>query len=241
MARAIRDVEPEFDKERALRLSTAIIDRARAEARQFYKIDRDVLVKMFAEGATTREVADHFSASLDRVNRIRRQEGIEMPGRQTVDDEELIALVAEGKTPKAIAEHFGVKRDTIIDHMRRAGVPSTNQGGQPRRVDRDEVRRLFEAGTSNRQVASIMNISRKTAERIKAELGLVKRAEFVPIPQETQDRAREMLEDGASYREVQRTLGLGDRWLRSHFPGMGFKSPTEAAQYRKMLQQLDSL
>lgn len=60
-----------------------------------------------------------------------------------------------------------------------------------------------------------------------------------PTPERIQ-QARQLLEDGASQREVQRTTGIARETLRKHFPGKGwtfveggeFRALTRAAEHR---------
>lgn len=53
------------------------------------------------------------------------------------------------------------------------------------------------------------------------------------------DQARLMLEDGASMREVTRTIGISKTTLRAKFPGQGW-TYKEAGEFRQIIRHAES-
>lgn len=58
----------------------------------------------------------------------------------------------------------------------------------------------------------------------------------VPVAQEALDRAKALLEDGASQREVTRTTGISRMMLRKYFPGKGWTF-VEGGEFRQLTKE----
>ncbi|MDQ0241220.1 hypothetical protein [Arthrobacter bambusae] len=56
-----------------------------------------------------------------------------------------------------------------------------------------------------------------------------------PCTPEELNKARLMLEDGASMREITRTLGISKTTLRNKFPGMGW-TYKESGEFRQLIR-----
>src|SRR5690606_9276142 len=90
------------------------------------------------------------------------------------------------------------------------------------RFDHEEIARLTRAGVSAPQIATRLGCTTRTVTRVRAELGLTQSMPANacrPISAARLARAQELLDDGASFTEVGRTLGVSFGTLRKHFPG----------------------
>jgi hypothetical protein len=93
--------------------------------------------------------------------------------------------------------------------------------GPAPRVDRDEFRRLNADGWTAPQLAQHFGIAPRSVTRLRSKLGIQAPTDHTLTP----DRLAQieaMLDDGASQREIQRTLGVDRETIRAHFPGRGW-------------------
>lgn len=147
----------------------------------------------------------------------------------------LLAEIEDRGTDAMVARAFGVSGSTVARwrdhyHIPRSAVKSRGTI----KVDRERVREFtLQQVPSNRQ-AVILGCSPRTIERVRRELGLLTKTQPPPVSDEVRKNVKAMLDDGASYIEVHRTLGVSERWLGRNFPGMGWTN-SQAAQYRKSL------
>jgi transposase len=95
------------------------------------------------------------------------------------------------------------------------------------------VRRLSADGLSVPQIAAAVGLNRATVQVIRKRLGL-SRTVPRPYPPETWERAEQLLDGGASYREVARTLGVSDQTIINHLPGRGW-SEQQRVEYLRAL------
>lgn len=99
---------------------------------------------------------------------------------------------------------------------------SKPRNGRPDRLE--EVQAFLDADhTHTRQdIAKEFGMSMRTVDRYRARLRGHKNEVFV-YPQEVVDQAGEMLDDGMSYAEVARTLGIKmPRTVARWYPGRGW-------------------
>lgn len=82
-----------------------------------------------------------------------------------------------------------------------------------------KVKRLWEEGMSTTEIASVVGIAPRTAQRIKERLKLTKPGHNIPLTEEELARAKALLDEGCSYKEVERTIGRSNITLRKHLPG----------------------
>ncbi|MEV7768308.1 helix-turn-helix domain-containing protein [Microbacterium sp. NPDC086615] len=78
------------------------------------------------------------------------------------------------------------------------------------------------AGMSASEIATRLGVTPRTVGRWRAELGIVLRPRNRPITEDEKARALAMLQDGASYKEVGRTIGRCRRHLAHVLPGYGW-------------------
>ena len=97
---------------------------------------------------------------------------------------------------------------------------------------RDRVTQLTHQGHTAKQIANLLGVSPRTIIRDRAARGITQ-----PQPSRVSDdefsRAKEMLEDGASYEEVARTLRRSHTAFRHRFPG--YTLTKEEAAHRAAL------
>lgn len=96
---------------------------------------------------------------------------------------------------------------------------------------------LLAAGITVSEAAHRLGISDRTVQRLRAELGLQGNP---PAPRITAEELRQMealLDDGWSYREIERHTGHDQQTVARHFPGRGW-TPHQAGTYARMLDQL---
>lgn len=106
-------------------------------------------------------------------------------------------------------------------------------------VDDDEARAAFiERKLSNGQFASEYNVSLRTASRTRGRIGQKKEQTPTRAEPGWEARAKALLDGGASYMEVSRTLDVSHTTLSRKFPGMGWTSE-QGAEYKIMRDKMD--
>jgi hypothetical protein len=75
-----------------------------------------------------------------------------------------------------------------------------------------------------------LNISERTVTRIRTEENCNIGPKHNRMTDAEKSKAATMLEDGASYAEVARSLGRWVETIRSNFPGMGW-TPEQVGEY----------
>lgn len=156
----------------------------------------------------------------------------------TASPETIARVLAETKpwlTQAQIAEAAGVSRSTVRFAWRAAGVKHDRiPFRRPPLVSDQRVVALSLQGLSVAEVARLTGFHRRTIERARARAGIAGPTPASMGPEEI-ERAEQMLADGASYREVARTIGVCWTTVRRHFPGRGW-TPQQAAEYRTALR-----
>lgn len=100
---------------------------------------------------------------------------------------------------------------------------------------REQVRSLTAQGLTAALIAQRMGISARTVIRDRMALGIGKEESRRRMTEEEQDRALELLTDGASYSETARTIGFSVMSVRRRFPGYGMPAGYWwATEVRKM-------
>lgn len=91
-----------------------------------------------------------------------------------------------------------------------------------RTVDHDEVARLTRQGFSLTEIAERVGCSTRHVGRIRVACGVAQPPPALtnrPITPERLEAVARMLADGASNREIMRTLGVHYETLQRYFPG----------------------
>lgn len=116
------------------------------------------------------------------------------------------------------------------------------RGGSERRVDDELVLRLTLAeGKSLREAAVAAGCSPKHISRVLRRNKVPPRTVVRPYTEEELAFAKMLLEDGAPYTEVARTIGRDDEHLARLFPGYGVHSPAEALAVARMFRDFERL
>lgn len=106
---------------------------------------------------------------------------------------------------------------------------------------RETVIRMTRMGYTSEQIGDVLGISGRSVQRHRVAAGIAK----TPPPRLTDEElttARNLLEDGAPYGEVARTLKRDCFTIRKHFPGMGWtRGGTEGHIIRQANQKLKTL
>lgn len=104
-----------------------------------------------------------------------------------------------------------------------------------------EFKELQRLGYSAAQIAERMGVTDRTVTRWRKNAGLTKPiAENVgrPVADERLDAAARLLEDGAPYAEVCRTLGMNSRTVRKYFPGHTWTAE-QSGQFAAAIHQMN--
>lgn len=86
---------------------------------------------------------------------------------------------------------------------------------------REQVVELTRAGLSAPQIADRLGIATRTVQRHRVAAGIAQPPARHLTPAQIH-RARQLLDDGASYKEVARTIGCANKSVRYRFPGRGW-------------------
>lgn len=112
----------------------------------------------------------------------------------------------------------------------------------------DQVRRdariteLTRAGMSARRIAELVGVTPRTVARVRARAGIAKPYTGAnPMTDDEIRRAAFLLDDGASYGEVERTLGRSNVTIRKHLPGRSIWRPGGGQEIQMMRRQLAAI
>lgn len=99
---------------------------------------------------------------------------------------------------------------------------------------RREVRRLTVSGWPSERIAHELGVTARTVTRDRVALGIAQPWRTVSPEQEHAIAA--LVEDGAPFREVARTVGVSLETIRRRHPGRGW-TPAQAAEYGHLMRQ----
>lgn len=103
---------------------------------------------------------------------------------------------------------------------------------------RERVREMTRAGRTALEIAVALHVSPRTVIRDRRAAG-VSGSTPPPVSAADLDTARRLLDEGASYCEVARTIGTTSSTVARHLPGRGW-SPEQVGQwanYRRSLHE----
>lgn len=104
---------------------------------------------------------------------------------------------------------------------------------------RETVARMTRRGYTAPQIADHLGICTRVVQRMRTATG-VRGPQANPMTPHELEMARMLLEDGASYGEVSRTLGRAHCTIKKHFPDMGWK-PGQGVELRWANEQLKKI
>lgn len=156
-------------------------------------------------------------------------------GKKLVDLVKLREAINTSTSTAEVAEKIGCHKSTVRHYMQKWSIPHFTgaPSGVSRRLDYDHIESLVKDGLTATQIALRLGERRATISAIIGKLGLAKPARrFTDIEI---DMMFEMLEDGASYREVARTLNTRTATVMSKFPGYGW-TPQQSGEFGMMMR-----
>ena len=104
---------------------------------------------------------------------------------------------------------------------------------------RDRVTQLTRQGHTAKQIGELLGVTKRTVARDRTATGCAQ-PKAPLLTQDELERAHAMLEDGASYEEVARTLHRSHTAFRHRFPGYQL-TPAEASQRAALGRQMARL
>lgn len=104
-------------------------------------------------------------------------------------------------------------------------------------IDHDFALHLQQSGRSAAQMAAALGVTKRTVERWRQRNHLSQPWHgVVAVPAEVLERARLLLEDGASCAEAARSVGVDWKTLRRHFPDMKW-STAESISFASLIRR----
>jgi DNA-binding CsgD family transcriptional regulator len=142
-----------------------------------------------------------------------------------IDMERLRQLHAQRKTDRQIAEAMGRLPDGIGRARRRAGLPiNPDYKGGPPKYNVRAAYHLIRMDVENHTIAKVIGCSVATVNTYRRQIGKSnppgnEYTKSLPPFAERLKEAERMVEEGASFAEIQRTLHLSREVLAREFPG----------------------
>ncbi len=204
------------------------------------EFDRDSAARMYADGATIFEIAEAQGWKRDHMRLRLIEEGIHEAGRirpvvksygHGHPESDYRAAFTMGLDDDQVAQLFGVAVTTVSGLRLKLGFREKKVHPVPKNpfpsVNDDEVLRLSVGpdALSASQIAIRLHCSKRAVERSRNRLRAAGRLESLQVvaklpPLEGRLRAAEdMLDDGASFAEVARTVHISTKTLNKRFPG----------------------
>lgn len=105
----------------------------------------------------------------------------------------------------------------------------------------DVIAALTRAGFTAAQISERLKVNQRTVQRARVRTGVAKPFCGTPFSDEEARRAAEMLDDGASYMEVARTLNRVPSTIRRHLPGRSVWKSGSSGGFRGCYMALDAI
>ncbi|AHN84097.1 DNA binding protein [Mycobacterium phage Hawkeye] len=90
-------------------------------------------------------------------------------------------------------------------------------------------------GLNSKEIASLTGISQRTVHRYRVKAGIGQDNTLAHLTPEQIAFGERLLDDGCSYQEVARTLGVRDVSVANRWPGRGWNA-LQAAEYRRLVE-----
>lgn len=105
---------------------------------------------------------------------------------------------------------------------------------------RDRIVKLTARGWTAQEIADLLGVTARTVTRGRRAAGIAK-PRHLPMTDDEKRAAKTLLDDGASYEEVARTIGRSSKTLARHLPGytLGRKLAAEAATLGRTMARLE--
>jgi DNA-binding CsgD family transcriptional regulator len=228
-------------------------------------IVRQRVLELHAQGKSNQQIADEIGVRRNTVQGwVRNELGLKPnPSDGRSDTERMRAYTAqrvarkqrhmqvikrmtlEGRFDYEIAQELGLSRRTVSDYKSREGIkiPHNLQVGRPKQATKDyivarreKVKELVDLGYNSNRIGRILGISQRIIQLDRKALGIPATVGRPKWDEELISKANQMLEDGASYAETARTLGVSADVLRTKIPGKGW-SLAQVWEYNSMMKQ----
>ena len=206
-------------------------------------VDDAEVIRLYLTGEYSfREIGELVGCSDDSVRRRIHKAGVYQPNlRLTRRHQKYHKAFEANRSDASIAAEFGVDVK-YVNYRRMLHGFRDKRGGWGPRIDDERVKVLTEQGMTEKQIADILGFDRRTVGRSRKRQGIAPGSSngnrrYTP---EQIRRVEEMLDEGHSKRDIERTLGVNWNWLVKRYPGRGW-TPAETGQYNRMRKQLDSL
>jgi DNA-binding CsgD family transcriptional regulator/DNA-binding transcriptional regulator YiaG len=194
-----------------------------------FRYDRVEMQRLYDEHRSAEKVAAIVGCNRSTV--LRAVEHKQRPGGDKMvylPAEQIQDLYDRGLNDQEIADALGVTRRQVQNwrcrpHRRlpQNGVdPATV--GRPKRFDRKVAYELVvKRGLTPKQIAAEMGCSIEQVYRFRREFGVAKpdHTKTLPPMEERLKQAAKMVEEGASFAEICRTVHIHRETLNKHFPG----------------------
>lgn len=174
----------------------------------------------YHQGLSREELARHFGVKAKTISKWRKQ--CDLPAwRPPVDRDAFKTVHDTGLHRDDLAKHFGITPMAVTRIRMQLGLPLDKSRAvppTPKKIDRDEVKRLVKHGLTIREIADRLNCNEGSISRIKAQLGITHEYLGRPMTEERLHTIWQMLYDGWSHEEIHRTEGANVETIRRHFP-----------------------
>lgn len=209
--------------------------------RELSEPDRARIVEMASTGLPTTEIAEAVGYSPTTVDRVRRRSGnpatihrryIKVNSQHC---ELIVTMTRQGHSLAEISAVTGLAEYAISNWRRKLGCQVHHELTPEERA---RVIELTHRGWSSGQIAQELNTTPRTVCRIRHNAGC--KAATNPLTEDELSIAAAMLDDGASYAEVGRTIGRPLETVRNRFPGRGW-TRAQTHEFNRFRKQFGAL
>ncbi|AER47618.1 DNA binding protein [Mycobacterium phage DS6A] len=216
----------------------------RAEEARARGLRRKRVAELTRRGWSVAEIAEAVGVSPNTVVNDRVVTGAvdRRPKMTAAEVAEAEALLRGGLTYNEVAARLGRHQRTLAARL--PGYRYSHRASDEQiAARRQRVRELTERGDmTTREIAGVLGVSESVVVSDRIRTGTAKRA-AAPLTADEQAWARELLDDGAPYAEVGRTLGRSDAAIRRRFPGyeLDAKQAAQVAGLVRAMSRIEKL
>lgn len=143
-------------------------------------------------------------------------------------EQRVIAMLRDGVIHRVIAAECDVSRSVVHRIAQEHGI---RHQWEPERIE--AIAHLLRSGLRNNEVVRSLGVPYWQVSQVRRRIGLPMRP-LRPVTTGELEQARRLLEDGASYGEVERTLGRAPNTFRRLLPGYAWNREQIAEWQRTM-------
>lgn len=208
-----------------------------------YAERRAQVAALTAEGWTAKRIGDHLGISVRRVKYDRMVSGSARPQVPRLSDADkrrakrlLVGGASYYATARALGRHEAALRKEFPGYG--CDVHARRAAAQERR---EAVERMTREGATAARIAAALGTSEQVVARDRRTLGIATGPLVVKFTEAEYRAAKLLLDDGASYCEVARTLGRYPQTVERHLPGYRKRTRAESAQAAALGRELARL